>query len=121
MTNSNSMEHPADEDELIHSLRIAQANLALREQISDLNATFQEEWEAFRKQRLNGDATGLSPVSRLKLEAQARLALLSRFHCAMAHELIDAGEHEAAHSWALDEGLLNSSFLLLEQVDTSEI
>jgi hypothetical protein len=115
------MEHPADEDELIHSLRIAQANLALREHINELEETFKADWEAFRKERLNGDATGLSPVSKLKLEAQARLALLGRFHCAMAHELIDAGDHAAAHSWALDEGLLNSSFLLLEQVDTSEI
>jgi hypothetical protein len=120
MSNPTPIDHDGH-DELHHGLRAARAGLALQERIAVLQSQLSKDWEAHRQAVQANQATGLSPVGQLKLEALASIAALSNFHCAAAHDLIHAGDHEAAHCWTLDEGALNVAFDVLSGVDLSDI
>ena len=119
MTNPTPIDHDGH-DELHHGLRAIRSNLALKERIEALSDQLSRDWEDHRKAVLNGCSTGLSPIAQLKMEAMASIAALSSFHCAVAHDLIDHGDHQAAHAWTLDEGAFNVAFDILSNIDVEE-
>ena len=119
MTNPTPIDHDGD-DELHHGLRAIRSNLALKERIKALSDQLSRDWDDHRKAVLNGCSTGVSPIAQLKMEAMASIATLSDFHCAVAHGLIDHGDHQAAHAFALDEGAFNVAFDILSNIDVEE-
>jgi hypothetical protein len=121
MTTPEPIDSSDDQDELLHGLHEVRVNLALNERMGQIAEQLSDDWEAWRTAKIDGKATGLSPVAQLKLEALASIAALSDFHCSVAHQLIDAGMHDAAHGWTLDEGALNVAFDVLNGVNTRDI
>ncbi|MCE2836874.1 MAG: hypothetical protein LW834_07915 [Cyanobium sp. 49614_E6] len=120
MANSNPDLNPSHEDLHLHFAE-ARHQLAVTERSDALTEQLSADWEAYRQRLLNGQETGASPISLLKIEAMASLRALAGFHCYMAHELIDGGMHDEAHHWAIDEGYLSSAYALLVQVDMESI
>lgn len=106
--------------DLNRSLRHARHQLALTERINALKTQMMAEWEEFRLAVQDEQPTGLSPMAGLHLDALAAMAVLSDFHCRIAHEMADKGDGEASHAWTLDESQINCAYALLADVDMSE-
>lgn len=110
-----------DDDELNAQLRSARDELAIRSRTRTLCLQLQQDWEIYRKARLDDADTGSSPVNTLKLEAMAIISALADFHCCAAHGLMEQGEDETAHNWTLDEGMLRAAYIQLAHIDTETL
>jgi len=121
MASPNPIDNAEGDDKELDGLREARVTMALKARTQRISSQLADEWDEWRAAVEDGRAAGLSPVATLKLEALACIAALSDFHCSMAHQLIDAQMHEAAHGWALDEGALNVAFDVLSGVNTRDI
>lgn len=110
---------PGD-DELNASLRTVRDELTIRSRTRSLCDQLQQDWEVYRKARLDDADTGSSPVNTLKLEAMAIISALADFHCCTAHHL-ESDDPELAHNWTIDEGVLRSAYILLAHIDTETL
>jgi hypothetical protein len=105
------------ETELLDSLSEIRQRLALKARTDELKSELQDDWTAYCAARTEGKAFGASPVSVLKTEALAAIAVLKDFHCNMAGQCTDAHMHPQSHAMSVDEGILLAAFNLIAMVD----
>lgn len=102
------------------TLRNAQLDFVLNHRISRIKERLLNDIEVY-KQAIRDDAPrGLNPLLQAKLEALAILATLADYHCMISHKAIAHGDHEEAHTWAIDEGRLHGAIEIIASVQLGE-
>lgn len=104
-------------DDLHLSLAAARTRLAVVSRADELREQLDRDLASFEKAVRNGEACFPSPLEKIKIEALAHVYLLAGYHCACARQRTRQGNHDAAHHWAVDEGLLKAAFNLVLDIE----